>query len=117
VSGQKWRLEAACRAADPETAFTDEVGFIKAWCRHCPVKRACLDFALQHDDIGAYGGMTRRLRRMEKKRREMGQQVKACGSDTAYHRHRRNGEDACGPCRRAHSRVTTAQHRAKRAVA
>jgi hypothetical protein len=30
-------------------------------------------------------------------------QVPACGTDSAYHRHKRMKEDACEPCRAAHN--------------
>jgi WhiB family redox-sensing transcriptional regulator len=63
-----WQAEAACqpteyRPVDPETFFpepddTDTIAAAKALCDQCPVRRACLDAALEAgDDFGIRGGL------------------------------------------------------------
>jgi hypothetical protein len=68
VSGQEWRLRAACRDADATAqakAFggaTAQKGFIREFCRHCDVKKECLRYSVGVDSDGVYGGTTRRQR-------------------------------------------------------
>lgn len=123
MSGQEWRLRAACRSADPDAPFAregspEERGFIASFCRPCPVRRDCLEFALQRTDPGVYGGMTPRRRTQEKRLRQLGSHVvRACGSDAGYHRHRRAKEDPCRPCLVAHNAKNHKQYRAKKDAA
>jgi WhiB family redox-sensing transcriptional regulator len=62
-----WTRDAACRDVDPETFFpVSEVGpgarqvaEAKAVCARCPVREACLAFALDEGlDDGVFGGLT-----------------------------------------------------------
>ena len=66
-----WRLLAACRDADPELFFPvslsgpalEQIAQAKAICAGCPVRRQCLDFALDiRQDHGVWGGMTEQER-------------------------------------------------------
>jgi WhiB family redox-sensing transcriptional regulator len=62
-----WLEEALCgRAADAEVFFggTDEAASRALWyCRRCPVRDACLEFALANDHrYGTWGGITSRRR-------------------------------------------------------
>ena len=52
----EWRL-AACHATDAELFFTDEVT-AKLICRECPIREACLEWALTHKELGVWGGTT-----------------------------------------------------------
>jgi WhiB family redox-sensing transcriptional regulator len=71
---QEWRLDAACRDLDtavffPETA--EEVAAAKAVCATCPVREACLDFALiTRQDDGVWGGLDENERRRVRRRRQ-----------------------------------------------
>lgn len=60
MSDEEWRLQAACRTADPALFFperAEEAGPAKAICRSCPVQRTCLDYALAIPDLdGIWGG-------------------------------------------------------------
>lgn len=67
-----WRDRAACRDEDPELFFpVSDVGpgarqaaEAKSVCDRCPVRLACLEFALDNGlDHGIFGGMTERERR------------------------------------------------------
>jgi WhiB family redox-sensing transcriptional regulator len=72
----EWMRSARCRSADPEVFFpTDGVGveFARAICAKCPVRRACLEFALDHRiGHGVWGGTSERERvRILRARRSM----------------------------------------------
>ena len=67
-------LVPVCAQVEPEAFFpelgrgsTPEARTAKAICVGCPVKEPCLDFALEHGEIGIWGGTTgddrRRIRR------------------------------------------------------
>lgn len=66
-----WKADAACRTLDTGLFFPDaeaETGAALAVCAECPVREACLDFALRtRQNDGVWGGHTeserRRLRR------------------------------------------------------
>ncbi len=69
-----WRDQAAC------IDYADQVEFFpargestreaKAVCGGCPVRRQCLDYALQWDHLsGVWGGMSERERRQIRRRR------------------------------------------------
>jgi WhiB family redox-sensing transcriptional regulator len=62
-----WRNRAACRGIDPDIFFpiTDEDAEpAKAICNACPVREACLEFALAaREREGVWGGATERERR------------------------------------------------------
>jgi WhiB family redox-sensing transcriptional regulator len=71
VELQPWMRHAACRGIDPELFFPhrgEDTRSPKAVCRRCPVRRACLDYALDTGErFGVWGGTSetdrRRLRR------------------------------------------------------
>jgi hypothetical protein len=75
-----WMAEGACRSAGGQVsqsgtpaAERQAVNFFpgrgesaapaKAVCRRCPVRSACLEFALEHDAVGIWGGTSERQRR------------------------------------------------------
>jgi WhiB family redox-sensing transcriptional regulator len=76
-SSEAWRDHANCRSADPnlffppagtEEAPPEEIEAARALCQACPVREACLQFALEtRQQDGIWGGTTeeerRRLRR------------------------------------------------------
>lgn len=66
---QRWQNDAVCRSSDdnpvdpqwffPEPDETDKIKAAKALCARCPVRRTCLDAALETGDIyGIRGGLT-----------------------------------------------------------
>lgn len=68
-----WTVAGACRDF-PEVDFFTDVGSAianaKAICLRCPVWNQCLEFAVRHDEVGVWGGTTRReRRRLESARR------------------------------------------------
>jgi WhiB family redox-sensing transcriptional regulator len=58
---------AACRKVAEKNIFFPEPGdpgtVAKLICAHCPIRRECLDWALDHrEDYGIFGGTTGRER-------------------------------------------------------
>jgi WhiB family redox-sensing transcriptional regulator len=61
-----WAIDGACRDYPEVDFFTDvraAIAHAKSICCRCPVRGECLDFAVRHDEIGVWGGTTRRERR------------------------------------------------------
>lgn len=67
-----WRSWAACRSMDPDLFFPsgrlgaalEHIEAAKAVCRSCPVKGACLDYALaSNQQDGVWGGTSEEERR------------------------------------------------------
>lgn len=70
-----WRNRAACQGVDPDIFFpvSDEDAVqAKAICAECPVREACLEWALAtRERDGVWGGATEReRRRMIRQRRK-----------------------------------------------
>jgi WhiB family transcriptional regulator, redox-sensing transcriptional regulator len=74
-----WRAEAACRGEDPELFFPAgstgpallQIAEAKEVCARCPVRDACLDFALGSGQrFGIWGGLTEDERRSLRRRRQ-----------------------------------------------
>ncbi len=61
-----WQVDASCRGVDAELFFpaTEEAaGTAKAICETCPVRLACLAFALERNErFGVWGGLTEKER-------------------------------------------------------
>lgn len=75
-----------------------------AYCRACPLRQACADYALTNDEQrGTWGGLTARERRRLLSPAdgswldEQGRVRRPCGTDAAYWAHRRFDE-ACEVC-------------------
>ena len=101
-----WMTWAICHEVDPE-AFFPEKGCspraAKALCQGCPVIGECLEYALEHDLQGVWGGATEEERRRMKRRRSSpdGLELAACrGPSRNDPEHR--GTD---PNRREHART------------
>ena len=90
VSDQRWRRRAACQDADPDLFFPigpagpalAQVTEAKTICGRCPVREACLSFALRTgQDEGIWGGLTsdeRRRQRASAAGRTPGRQQAPC---------------------------------------
>jgi WhiB family redox-sensing transcriptional regulator len=76
-----WKQQAACRDLDTALFFTDDdetVSRAKEVCATCPVREACLEFALatrQHD--GVWGGLDEAERKRLRRRRAAGRTTRA----------------------------------------
>ena len=62
-----WSLYASCDTADPDLFFPGpraDTSYARSVCRACPVRRQCLDYALESKQkFGIWGGMTEAQRR------------------------------------------------------
>ena len=62
-----WRAHAACRGIDPNIfypASDEDAEEAKGICAACPVRQACLEYALANRERdGVWGGATERERR------------------------------------------------------
>lgn len=122
-----WRDDAACREEDPETWFpigtTGEallqIEEAKAVCRRCPVMEACGEWALTtRQDAGVWGGMSEAERRSIRKRRGRAPRPLApCGTDAAYRRHIKRGEEVHPECLAAHNAAQLVHYHANKATA
>lgn len=69
----KWYLQAVCYGASGDLFFEEGVRRLvieaKTYCVRCPVRIDCLEYALAHDEIGVWGGLTTTERRREWRRR------------------------------------------------
>ncbi|MFF1451216.1 WhiB family transcriptional regulator [Streptomyces sp. NPDC058274] len=74
---ENWRDAAACRSVDPDLFFPVgtsgpallQIQEAKAVCRGCPVRDACLQWALDTSQtIGVWGGTSENERRALKRR-------------------------------------------------
>lgn len=67
-----WQDDALCAQTDPEAFFPDKGGSTaaaKRVCGACPVRLACLDYALDTEQrFGIWGGLSERERRRVKRR-------------------------------------------------
>jgi len=63
----RWRELAACRGADLNLFFPERgesAGAARQVCAACPVRQACLDYAISNRIVhGVWGGLTERERR------------------------------------------------------
>lgn len=116
-----WRALANCRDQDAESFFLESAGGVRAAkriCRQCPVRRACLEFAMATDNTyryGVFGGLSAWERRKLATRRggkALRSNAPRCGTESAYRSHYTRGEKPCHACRRA---MNDANHRRKAA--
>lgn len=72
---EEWMARGLCRAEPPSTFFpSDGVGveIARRICADCPVKPACLEYALRNGiDHGVWGGTSERERRRISRRRRL----------------------------------------------
>lgn len=68
-----WQAQGACLGADPDLFFPERNGDVrpaKAICATCPVKRECLDYALETRQMfGIWGGLSEKQRKALRPRR------------------------------------------------
>lgn len=77
VTPQPWVTQGACQGHDPDLFFPtqgESVAQAKAICGDCPVREACLEYALENGEkFGIWGGTSEReRRRIRSQRRQQG---------------------------------------------
>jgi WhiB family redox-sensing transcriptional regulator len=74
-----WHRQATCLTVDPELFFPNgttganarQIRHAKQICVSCPVRTACLEFALEsRQDYGIWGGLTEEERRSLRRSRQ-----------------------------------------------
>lgn len=72
---EPWMDKALCQGVDPEVMFPEDLAGVeeaKAICYQCPVREACLEYALVHRERhGIWGGESERERRRIARRRRL----------------------------------------------
>jgi WhiB family transcriptional regulator, redox-sensing transcriptional regulator len=67
IDGTFWVERARCRNVDPAVFFPSDGPGVQAaqrYCAECPVREACLEYALEnHIQHGVWGGVSERGRR------------------------------------------------------
>ena len=152
---ETWRRDAACRNHPTELFFPSTRGRLRTSrrlvsvgqlqevaaldvCATCPVREECLEYALDRDEVGVWGGTTDRDRRRIRKARaaagrrgsgrpETGllpratawsdgraEYVEPCGTEAAYRRHLRRDEEPCVYCRDAQARAVQSRSVSRR---
>lgn len=122
-----WMREAACAGVDPTLFYPDgnnphatREGL--AVCARCPVREACLEWALRNGERhGTWGGKSENQRkRLIRSLRDSGalptRPPVRCGTTGGYERHYRLGETACDECRQAKTEAARAYRRRKGAA-
>lgn len=70
-AGDGWLTEAACRSAHTDLWFNESTyPEARKICQGCPVRRPCLEYALEHHEThGMWGGLSWRQRKAEARKR------------------------------------------------
>ncbi len=67
MSNPEWQLKAVCRSTTLEVFYSSEQQAVReavSMCRRCPVRRPCLEAAVDRAEwFGVWGGTTERERR------------------------------------------------------
>lgn len=86
---QDWRTRAACRTAPVELFITvgderDDPFYPPSdalvFCNNCQVRTECLAHALEHNEVGVWGGTTEYQRRQLRRERDR-ERCPNCGSN------------------------------------
>ena len=70
---------------------------------------------LSRDDMNLYSRERMRAKGGERRGRKGQRDLAPCGTEAAYRRHRRRGEDTCEPCRQANARKAAGRKEADNA--
>lgn len=80
-----WQEDAACRGTaidDPTKFFPEKTMYargreLREICGRCSVKSECLEWALDHEHYGMWGGTSEKERIVIRRRRRVGEQIAA----------------------------------------
>lgn len=118
-----FRSQGACVGVDPALFYPGRgdnfaAAEARSVCLDCPVREDCAEWAIRHERQGIWGGLSEKERRRLRKARGITVETPDAlaaphGTSARYQAHRRAGERACAPCRRAHS-TDQASARARR---
>lgn len=120
----EWRDRANCRGMDPAIFFSDlydrsNQAVARATCAGCEVRSECLEYAIDNEREGFWGGVGERerlkIRRDRRKAAGLSNRLALPpapinhGTEGGYQTHRRRGEDPCRACIEAASAATQAR--------
>jgi WhiB family redox-sensing transcriptional regulator len=75
ADGPRWQEDAACQDVDPDVFFNEAlIPTARRVCDGCPVREACLEYALEHERYGFWGGASETERK--RMRRRLGRRVR-----------------------------------------
>lgn len=98
-----WAIDAPCTQVDPEVFFPEKGAIPRSArlvCSRCDVVVQCLEFALEYNLQGVWGGTGERQRdQIRRNRADAGEAL--CGTVAGYQRHVTEGETPCVRCRGA----------------
>lgn len=66
TGSMRWMADAACADQPHDGWFPEDGGTtltVKRVCDACPVKDACLEWGIRHDEFGTWGGLGQQARR------------------------------------------------------
>jgi WhiB family transcriptional regulator, redox-sensing transcriptional regulator len=102
---EPWHESALCRRMDPEIWFPDKgerkaAREAKEICRGCPVREECLLAAIARcEEHGIWGGMSRKERYAEKRRRNLSRPARThCDKGHELERVGRRADGRCAEC-------------------
>jgi hypothetical protein len=112
-----WHRQALCARADVEFAASAAYDCLDL-CNRCPVRLDCLADAITEEAqtpvrhrTGIRGGLPASHRTTPA---DVAYNTAECDTRSGYNKHRRNGEEACDPCKAAHARHEQDQRRRRR---
>ena len=116
-----WQDEADCKGMDASLFFPEpgrnQAPIVRV-CAACPVRKQCLQHALDNDELGIWGGTSEREReRMRRGTRPLGRRViefVAHGDIAGYQRHIRLFDPPCDACRIARNAYESDRRRERR---
>lgn len=108
----EWMTRGLCRGAHTEDFYPTRGKWSAAnyaaadLCKRCPVRDECLQYALDHDEIGIWGATSGKQRRRIKREQERSHRasvifVPVHGTRAGYQWHIRAGLQPCEPCAQA----------------
>lgn len=101
VVGEFHFARARARKSNPRARMDQALSF----CKVCPVVNECLADAVKNRESGIRGGQLvtdGRIVRLPVPTPQPQRPLKPCGTNAAWIRHRRAGEEPCIPCTQAH---------------
>ena len=113
---------AKCRDMDSNTFFPVDPDYTppaaKAACEACPIMQECRTWAFKLERYGFWGGLTEGERwKLNGAPRGVRDEAGACGSNSGYRRHYRQGEPVCDACRKARSQYQKLHRTRQKVVA
>lgn len=116
-----WQDFALCRGVNADLFFPgqgESTREAKAVCVDCPVRQACLEYAIANNErFGIWGGLSRRERERLVTHRQGAVRPINHGTVGGYKNHHLHGSAPCTACRAAYTKAKRDSERRLRLVA